>query len=155
MGGICHHPLNLGLGVDSRHSQGRGCMMTVVTISSSSVASITPRSTLLDTIILRTEGCHRDTVNILSLHLPPSLGELLSQTSPGTVAACWLGQMAGTGFKFKQIKHRQDHPVGRQEGSISARCCSLRMALLILASVIWLHGIVTLRLMRYSYLPAF
>ena len=39
-GGICNLPLNLGLGVDSRQSQGRWCMMTVVvTITSSCVAS--------------------------------------------------------------------------------------------------------------------
>ena len=110
-GGICHHPLNLGLGVDSRLSQGRSCMMTVVTISSSCVASITPRSTLLDTIIQRTESCHGDTVNILSLDLPTPDLDLTSTWPAGTA-----GRL-GRGFKFKQIKHRQDHPVGREEGS--------------------------------------
>ena len=118
-GGICHHPLNLGLGVDSRQSQGRGCMMTVVvTISSSSVASITPRSALLDTIILRTELMVKTEVS------PPSSPPLAHSVWPEFTWKCWeveccrwLGGRGEEGFKFKQkIKHRQDHP-GREVGS--------------------------------------
>ena len=117
-GGICHHPLNLGLGVDSRHSQGRGCMMTVVvTISSSGVASITPRSALLDTIILRTElnSTDRQTEEYLLAGQRPHL-EMLGGTM---LQMAWEGEVRGgeEGFKFKQkIKHRQDHP-GREVGS--------------------------------------
>ena len=78
-GGHLPPPTQPWAGVDRRQRQGRGCMMTVVvTISSSSVASITPRSTLLDTIILRTALMVKTEGRSPARHNNPS-----GQSSPG------------------------------------------------------------------------
>ena len=94
-------------------------MTVVVTISSSSVASITPRSALLDTIILRTE---------LMVKTEPRHIVCLTRDFTwkcwevdNNIQCCrWLErerERVAVGFKFKQkIKHRQDHP-GREVGS--------------------------------------
>ena len=85
-------------------------MTVVVTISSSSVASITPRSTLLDTIILRTELMVKTE---LASTAPPDITEFTWTSCRWLVREGERGEdeerRVAVGFKFEQkIKHRQD-----------------------------------------------